>query len=128
MFITQEQIDNGLLKDAVAVENLFQTLVKKATEEALQALPFVIGNIINQASALKDLSMGFYRDNPDLSEHKDLVVKLIEQEELQNPGKTFEAILKDITPKAKNALKNLNNREKEIPTVEKVDALAQGIL
>ena len=127
MFITEQEFSQ---LDCKMLNELCDKLVRTATEEALKALPFVVGSIINQAGTLKDMAIKFYDENKDLAEHKMVVAKLIEKEEQINPDKTFEEILKIVAPKAREAIKqsSIANVEAEQPTLKKIDSVNFGVL
>lgn len=124
MFITDEEF---LTLDATKLNAILQKVVLKATEEALQALPVVIGTLISQTGTLKQLAMQFYENNKDLSEHKEIVAKLIEEEEAKNPGVKFDKILESVAPKARSIVNTLRTTTVENKPIQ-IDKLANGVL
>lgn len=86
-------------------------LVKLSVEEALRALPHVMGHLSKQTDYLKNLSTKFYIDNKDLASDKPLVAKCIEQTESENPGKSYDEILKMAAEKARDIKARMNTKQ-----------------
>jgi len=107
VWISEEDYKN---MNYIIFNRTFDLFLKRAVEESLRALPFVVGNIINQAGTMKDMALKFYDENKDLEEHKDIVGRLLEEAEQRNPGITFNELLKDIAPKARQAIVKLNQQ------------------
>ena len=83
----------------------FDELVNVAAQEALRSLPLINENIIKRSAVLHEMSRKFYEDNKDLEAHKDMVAKVIERIEGQNPGMDFDKILLKAAPMAREAIK-----------------------
>ena len=83
-------------------------IVKLAVEESLKALPAVMTHLSGQAAYLRELSEKFYKDNPELSQHRPLVSKLIERTEANNPGMSYENVLSIAANEAKSHLGSLS--------------------
>lgn len=79
-------------------------VVQLCVEEALKALPHVITSLAQQAAYLKKLSDDFYDSNKDLANHKDVVAKVIENIEANNPGMEYEKVLSIAAPRARQTL------------------------
>ena len=111
-YYTKVQIDELLLK-----------VKQEAVEEALRALPAIIQNLVVSASRLQKVSTEFYKDNKDLVEHKDLVGKIIQEVEANNPGISFEKITEEAATETRKRLSfgsTLSSTPVAKPTEEKL--------
>lgn len=102
--LTYDQFCNYLIK-----------LVKLCTEESLKALPTVITHLTNQAAYLKNLTNKFYKTNPDLAKNRKLVARVIEKVEAENPGMTYEELLKESAARARKIIPEMARIPKENP-------------
>jgi len=84
-------------------------IVKLAVEEALKALPAVMSHLSQQAAYLRELSDEFYKNNPELANHKPLVSQIIERTEAANPGMAYKDVLSKASSEAKLHLGQLSN-------------------
>jgi len=119
-YYTKEQIDELLLKTK-----------QEAVEEALRALPAIIQNLVVSASRLQKVSTEFYKDNKDLVEHKDLVGKIIQEVEADNPGISFEKITEEAAVETRKRLSfgdTLSSMPTPKPTEEKLRKGMESIM
>lgn len=100
----RKKIDNNQLTSD-DFEEILKDVMTQTSEHVLKMIPNVVSYIVKQSSYLKQLSEDFYLKHPELNNHKDLVTKLVQQTETENPGKSFEEILNLVAPKAKQHLK-----------------------
>lgn len=91
-------------------------LVKLCVEESLKSLPNVMSHISAQAAYLKDMSNKFYKDNKDLMPYKRLVAETIEKLEAENPGLSYEDILKKAAVQAKQTISKIDSIKSEKPS------------
>jgi len=80
---------------------------KFCVEEALKAIPHVITHLSKQSIYLKTLSDNFYKDNKDLDNNRELVTKVMEKVESENPGISYEEVLKKSATIAREQLSNM---------------------
>lgn len=78
---------------------VISNIVKLSVEESLRVLPMVVTHLAKQSTYISNLSEKFYKENPDLVNHKELVSKTVEQVEKENPGKTYKEILSISLPR-----------------------------
>jgi hypothetical protein len=88
--------------------NYLMKLVKLCVEESLKSLPFVLTHLSSQVAYLKGLSDEFYKQNKDLNQHRKLMVQTIESVEGENPGKTYEEILKIAAGRARKVIAEMS--------------------
>lgn len=90
------------------LNELFDKVVSASVEQALRMIPGVVDYMVRHATYLNQLSTNFYEKHPELAEHKDIVTKVLEQVESENPGKPYEELLNKTVPKAKEVLSGRN--------------------
>lgn len=110
--ITREEFNSMKNPNYDKLCSLLMKTIKLSVEESLKALPHVMMHLSAQAIYLKELSSKFYIDNKDLASNKTLVAKFIEQAEAENPGKSYEDILKIVAVKTREVLSKLNTETK----------------
>jgi len=79
-------------------------LIHIAVQEALKVLPIVNENLVRRSAVLHKKSEEFYTSNQDLLEHKPVVAQVIERIESENPGLSFDEVLKRAAPEARTAI------------------------
>jgi predicted unusual protein kinase regulating ubiquinone biosynthesis (AarF/ABC1/UbiB family) len=99
-----EKIKDGSLTET-DIQEWENKLCKRAAEEALRTMPQVVDHLTKQSMYLQKLSRKFYKDNPDLEPHKDLVRDIIMQMEGENPGDTYEQVLDKTKEKVRTVIK-----------------------
>ncbi len=75
-----------------------EQIIYTAVERALRMLPEVVGQLLLQKTATRELARQLYKDNPEFLKHKDIVSAEIEHYEGENPGIPHGKMLKDVTP------------------------------
>jgi len=124
-FITQEMIALWNQSPTVVLEDLAQAIFQAAVQEALKLLPLINENIIKQAAVLHESSNKFYKNNPDLVEHKPMVAKLIETYEGQNPGRPLDEVLNLAAVEARKNLKLVPVKVKK--RLDEIDSVIGGL-
>jgi len=82
-------------------------IIKKSVEESLRALPAVMTHIGSQVAYLKGLSDNFYDANKDLNAHRPIVAQVMETIEAENPGLSYEQVIKQAGPIARSRVLTL---------------------
>lgn len=80
---------------------VFYSIQTHAAEQALRMLPNVVDYLIKQSTHIKGLSEDFFKRNKDLVNKKDMLAKLLEQVESENPGLPYEKMLSKVELLAK---------------------------
>jgi len=81
-----------------------EEIIQQALEAMLRMLPEVVGNLMKANSMYSKLTSKFYKDNPYLANHTDIVKETVAEVEGQNPTKTYDEILQLALPKIKSHL------------------------
>lgn len=108
----------------------FEELLDLAVQEALRMLPHTVDRLMKQAMSLQKLSVEFYQNNPDLAEHRELVSKMIERIEAENPGVDPRKITEQAAPKVRSLLQEkagFDLKTKPIPRLSTIDAQLRGL-
>ena len=82
----------------------FEDLVGLAVTEALKALPGVVKTLTAEAFVLQGKANDFYKNHPELNDHRGLVQKILEREEAVNPGKPLDELLERVLPKVRERI------------------------
>lgn len=82
-----------------------EEIIQEALERILKALPETIGNLMKAQSMYKQLTENFYKENPELKGHSDIVREVVAKVEGENPMGDYSDILKNALPKIKDQLK-----------------------
>ena len=107
-----------------------EKLINEAVERALRLLPNVVSNVIKQTGTLKSLSQKFYSENKDLAGCKELVAKVMEKEEAENPGVSYDRLLQNVGPKVRQiqSCGGFNVAEIKKPSLQGLDDSLNGVL
>lgn len=100
---------------------LIERLVNSCVEQALRMIPGVVDFMVRQATYLNQLSGDFYKNHPELAEHKELVGRVLEQVESENPGTPYEKLLEKTVPKAKQVLQGKKSFKDQDFSLSKLD-------
>lgn len=128
MFIDKDDLQLILAGGEKAVEHLNKILFKvaqRAVEDTLRSLPAIINNLTMQAATIQKLGEDFYKSNSEFTKHKDLVGQTIELIEAENPGKTFEDVLKLAVPEIQrkiNLKESISSTGNAKPTLASIDS------
>lgn len=98
--ISKELMEKMLAGDKEAWDAHSQLLI----QEALRMLPLINDNIVKQAALLHESSTKFYKDNPGMVGHKQLVAETIEVVESENPGMGYDELLEKVAPRVNTIL------------------------
>lgn len=81
-----------------------QEIINRTAEKVLLSIPEVLGNLMTQHAMLRNMNETFYRENPDMKDHKDVVVSVVEKIEGGNPLAKYEDILKQAVPEIRQRI------------------------
>lgn len=70
-----------------------EDLVNRTLEKVLLRLPEVVGNLMKELGAKTKLLAYFQRTYPETKKNPELVAKMLEQAELENPGLDYKQLL-----------------------------------
>lgn len=98
--------------DADERKELEERISQRVTEQILVSLPNIIHHLIGTAAAMRIMSDKFYKDNPDLVEHKLMVAKAIETVQAKNPGMKVDKLMQEALPLIRSRIKDM----KRVPT------------
>lgn len=93
-----------------------EEIVQEALERILKALPETIGNLMKAQSMYKQLTEAFYKDNPELKGHSEIVKEVVAKVESANPMADYDNILKEALPKIKDQLKMKKTLSMDTPS------------
>ena len=62
-----------------------EQIIQEALERILKVLPETIGNLMKAQSMYKQLTENFYKENPELKGHSDIVREVVAKVEGSNP-------------------------------------------
>lgn len=100
-----EQINSGELTEE-ALNEMIQSTMDYAVEHALRSLPGAIDHIMKQTMVIKKAADQFYEKNKELVPHKQMVAQIVEQAEAENPGLSYDQVLRRAEQLAKRRLKD----------------------
>jgi len=108
--------------------SFLEKLVKLSVEESLKILPFVVIHLSKQAGYVRDLTTKFYDKNKNLKDKKELLERVIEKVESENPGMSYEDILDKAAEKANKIIPLMKNPLKlKRRDIKKVDELLRDL-
>jgi hypothetical protein len=84
-----------------------QAIINEAVEQALLRLPEVVGNLITSHISSIKINKQFYDKFPEFKDSKDLVAKVIEKLENDNPGIDYVKLLDLAAPLIKEQIKTI---------------------
>lgn len=80
-------------------------IIEQAKQEFMLILPEVIGNLMANHAAFAKMNSKFYKEYPEFADHKDIVVKVLEQEEGADPLEDYEERLKRAVPNIREVIR-----------------------
>ena len=86
-----------------------QAIINEAVEKALLRLPEVVGNLITSHISSIKINKQFYDKFPEFKDSKDLVAKVIEKLENDNPGVDYTKLLDLAAPLIKEQIKTVGS-------------------
>jgi len=86
-------------------EQEIQMLEDRIVEKVLLMIPDVIGNLITHHMTMNKTNQDFYKKHTDLQNHKDIVAKVLEQVEGENPLLDHQKLLDKALPKIHEQVK-----------------------
>jgi hypothetical protein len=98
------QLRSGSLEEANVI---LGKLRDQIVEQVLLSIPMAVVNLVNYSKTLKNSAEEFYRENPDLIEHKALVGKVLQVLESERPGDEIESLLSDAKEIVNERLRSL---------------------
>jgi hypothetical protein len=99
-------------------ENEMDMIATKAVEKILLRMPEVIGNLMSHHAMVNKVNKEFYEKNPDLKNHKEVVVSVLQAYEGNNPSMKYEDLLS-------NALYDIRKKVNMIQSVN-LDVVSQN--
>lgn len=88
-------------------------IIEAAVEKALLMLPEVVGNLMANHVALAEMNTEFYKNNPELRKHKELVATTVEAIEAEHPYLDYKEILNKAVPEVKKKIKMIDKLDTE---------------
>jgi hypothetical protein len=79
-------------------------IINLAVEKSMLILPEVVGNLLKQHAAMSKLNSQFYKDHPEFTNHKDIVVSVIEMLDARAPLRKHEELLIEAVPEIKKRI------------------------
>ena len=82
-----------------------EVLVQEVLERMLKILPEVVGNLMATHALNSKLTQEFYKSNPDLKGHEDVIREVVSKVEMASPLASYDSILKDALPEIRQQIK-----------------------
>ena len=123
--LTVEEFEASKTKEGL--EALMTKVCALAVEDTLRLLPSVVQNLVIQVADLKESSDKFYRDYPELGQHKEGVAHIVQELEAKFPGKSLKELMPEVARTAKTRLAQLGSLSAQSgpkPKLEDLDYLA----
>lgn len=97
MKLTQEEFEK--VSSNVDIFNQFLISYRDYLfEYTLKAIPVMIANLVRTSESVVGAAESFYKDNPNFVQYKELVMKIVERIDAENPGKSLDEIFKLAKP------------------------------
>ena len=98
-----------------------QELEDRIIEKVLLMIPEVMGNLITHHMSMKETNQEFYKKHSELQEHKEVVAKVLEKVEGDNPLLSHQKLLEKALPKIQDQIKLSNGLSMETVDVPSLD-------
>ena len=98
-----------------------QELEDSIIEKVLLMIPDVIGNLITHHMSMSKTNKEFYKKHSELQDHKDVVVKVLEKVEGENPLLIHQKLLEKALPKIQEQIRLSNGMSMENVDVPSLD-------
>src|SRR3990167_4983194 len=129
-FITREELQRIVEKEDVdALNEILSRVHNSAVESVIKQIPEVISRLMVSTQAHKKMISDFYQHNKEFESHKEIVSKVVQDIECDNPEKNYEDILKLAEPIIKQKIAG-ESLSKGLPLdkPEKVSLDGNGVL
>ena len=95
-----------------------EMLVQEVMERMLKILPEVVGNLMATHALNSKLTQEFYKSNPDLKGHEDVIREVVSKVELDSPLVSYETILKNSLPEIRSQIALKSEVTMDIPKTQ----------
>jgi len=109
--LTEEQIDN---------------IVAIVMERILNAMPKVIGNLMQQQATANKIKKDYYEKYPEFEKHKEIVAAVVQKFEGENLTTTLDIIMERATPVIKERIRVKESLD--LSTIKKVEDINKVVL
>lgn len=84
--------------DKKVLDDVLSRVYNKAIEQALCHIPDIVNKLSKKVKNINSCLDVYFKDNPKFLEYKDIVIKTVQQIEIEFTGMTFEDILEKAKP------------------------------
>lgn len=86
-------------------------IIEQAKQEFMLIIPEVMGNLMTNHAALAKMNMEFYKAHPELKDHKDVVVAVLEQVDGEDTLDSYENKLEKALPIIKERIRLMDSMD-----------------
>lgn len=83
-----------------------EEIINAAVERALLSLPDALGNLMSHQAMFARMNKEFYQKYPEFAKQKEVVARVLEGVEAENPGMDYKLILEKAVPVIKDTINN----------------------
>lgn len=129
MRLTQEEIVDILQGDEETFNKFLESYSNYLVERVLKSIPVMIANLVKTSEGIVGTVEQFYKDNPQFVGAKDLVSKVMEKVDAENPGSSINELLSLAKPVIEQTLQvNGLNQTVERPNVDTFSKDLNGLI
>ena len=129
MKLTQEEIVDILQGDLETFNKFLDSYANHIVERVLKSIPMMIANLVKTSEGIVATVEQFYKDNPNLVSSKDIVGKVLEKLDAENPGSSIQELRQMAKPTIEQTQKvNGLNQEVTRPNIDKLSKDLNGII
>jgi hypothetical protein len=88
-------------------EALVVQIKDQIIEEMVLLLPELLSKLLGEQSTLRKIGDEFFKNNPELKSHTDVILSVLQEVETKNPEKPWQTIVEDATPIIKERVKQI---------------------
>jgi hypothetical protein len=114
--MTPEEKDEILAELDKRMGDKVLRVMNELSETILLSMPKILTNVMLELGAGKKLTEDFYRENPNLIQHKDVVQSVLQEIEGKNLGKQYGEIVKMAKPVILERIKTLGKMDLTKPS------------
>ena len=89
-------------------EKELEQITDIVAEKILLQLPSVISNLMDSYARMSQINQKFYKDFKEFSNHREIVMQVMEQVDSSKPGQSYEELIKTAVPIIRQRVKTTN--------------------
>lgn len=106
MYATVDEFKKIISGDLNTLNEVLSRVHNRAVEDAIRMTPELAARLLKNTSAIVGMLDSFNKAHPEFKGHEDVVRKVLQDVESENPGDSYDRILEKAAPRITNLISN----------------------